>query len=133
MSENSPLKPASRTDICVRCPTGCEVHTMLGNSGEILSIEGSKCKLGIEYIKQEVTDPRRILPTTVRVRNGVRPLAPVWTPTPVPKSRLLELAAESRKIELEAPVHIGDVAINNWKGLGIDLVVSGEVPRAENA
>jgi CxxC motif-containing protein len=46
---------------------------------------------------------------------------------------LLELAAASREIELEAPVHVGDVALKNWKGLGIDLVVSGEVPRANGS
>ncbi len=120
-------------DICLRCPRGCEIHTVLDENDEILSMEGNKCKLGPEYVKQEITDPRRVLPTSVRVSNGVRPLAPVWTPQPIPKAMLLELAAASREVELEAPVHIGDIVIKNWKGLGIDLVVSGEVPRANGS
>lgn len=120
-------------DICLRCPRGCEIHTVLDENDEILSMEGNKCKLGPEYVKQEIKDPRRVLPTSVRVKNGVRPLAPVWTPQPIPKSMLLELAAASREIELEAPVHVGDIALNNWKGLGIDLVVSGEVLRANGS
>jgi CxxC motif-containing protein len=44
---------------------------------------------------------------------------------------LLELAAASRKIELEAPVRVGDVVLKNWKGMDIDLVASGEVTREE--
>jgi CxxC motif-containing protein len=117
-----------RTDTCLRCPRGCEIATVLGPKDEILSVEGNKCRLGAEYVRQEIADPRRILPTSVRVRNGALPLAPVWTPEPIPKGLLLELAAASRDIELAAPVRIGDIALANWRGLGIDLVVSGEVP-----
>ena len=127
MSENV----KRRMDICLRCPRGCEIHTVLDQNDEVLSMEGNKCKLGPEYVKQEIRDPRRVLPTSVKVKNGVKPLAPVWTPEPIPKNMLLELAAASREIELEAPVHIGDIALKDWKGLGVDLVVSGEVLRAE--
>ena len=119
----------NRTDTCLRCPRGCQITTSLDAEGEIVDVSGNRCKLGAEYVRQEIQNPRRILPTSVRVRNGVIPLAPVWTPQPIPKEMLLELAAASREIELEAPVHIGDVALSNWKGLGIDLVVSGEVSR----
>ena len=119
----------TRTDICLRCPRGCEISTVYTAMNEIIKTEGNRCKLGPEYMRQEMEDPRRILPTSVRVRHGSRPLAPVWTPQPIPKNLLLELAADSRAIELEAPVHIGDVALANWRGLGVDLIVSGEVPR----
>ncbi len=117
----------SRTDICLRCPQGCEVRTMLGANDEILEINGNRCKLGKEYVEQEIRDPRRILPTSVRVRNGERPLVPVWTPEPMPKGMLLELARDTRKIEVDAPVHVGDVIVDNWRDTGVRLVASGEV------
>lgn len=120
----------TRTDICLRCPQGCEVQTMLGANDEIVNITGNKCKLGKEYVEQEIKDPRRVLPTSVRVRGGVRPLVPVWTPEPMPKGLLLELAKDSRKIEVEAPVHVGDVIIENWRDTGVRLVASGEVEKA---
>jgi CxxC motif-containing protein len=133
IDETAHKKISQRMDICLRCPRGCEIHTILGADGEILDIDGNKCKLGPEYVKQEIQDPRRVLPTSVKVKNGVKPLAPVWTPEPIPKAMLLELAEASREVELEAPVHIGDFALENWNGTGIDLLVSGEVPRAEEA
>jgi len=121
----------SRTDICLRCPQGCEVRTILGPNDEIMEINGNRCKLGREYVEQEIRDPRRVLPTSVRVRGGIRPLVPVWTPEPMPKGLLLELAKDTRRIELEAPVHVGDVVIENWRDTGVRLVASGEVPKAQ--
>lgn len=117
----------SRTDICLRCPQGCEVRTTIGPDDEILNISGNRCKLGKEYVEQEIRDPRRVLPTSVRVVGGVRPLVPVWTPEPMPKGLLLELAKDTRGIEVTAPVHVGDVIIENWRDTGVRLVASGEV------
>jgi CxxC motif-containing protein len=104
---------------------------MLGPDDEILNISGNKCKLGVEYVQQEIQDPRRILPTSVKVKNGTRPIVPVWTPEPMPKGLIMELSRESRKIEVEAPVRVGDVVLDDWRGLGIRLVASAEVERAD--
>jgi CxxC motif-containing protein len=120
-----------RTDICLRCTQGCEVETVLDDTDEILTMNGNRCKLGREYVEQEIRDPRRVLPTSVRVRGGERPLVPVWTPEPMPKGLIMELARETRAIEVEAPVHVGDVIIENWRETGVNLVASGEVARVE--
>ena len=120
-----------RTDICLRCPQGCEVESILGPDDEILSMSGNRCKLGREYVEQEIRDPRRVLPTSVRVAHGTRPLVPVWTPEPMPKGMIMDLARETRSIEIEAPVHVGDVIIEDWRGTGVRLVASGEIPRVE--
>lgn len=120
-----------RTDICLRCPQGCEVETILGENDAILSMSGNRCRLGREYVEQEIRDPRRVLPTSVTVRGGMRPLVPVWTPEPMPKAMIMELARETRSIEVEAPVHVGDVILDDWRGTGVRLVASGEVKRIE--
>ncbi|MCG8477647.1 MAG: DUF1667 domain-containing protein [Spirochaetales bacterium] len=129
MNESKQGDYRTRTDICLRCPRGCEVETILSPSDEILNITGNKCKLGREYVEQEINDPRRVLPTSVRVRGGTRPLVSVWTPEPMPKGLLIDLAKESRSIEVEAPVHVGDVILDDWRGLGVRLVASAEVPK----
>ena len=116
--------------ICLRCPRGCEITTSLDGYGAIVEIEGNVCRLGRQYVEQEVHNPTRILPTSVRVRNGSCPLVPVWTPRPIPKQYLRDLARSTRSVELEAPVKVGQIVISNWQGLGIDVVASGEVGRA---
>lgn len=119
-----------RSIICLRCPRGCEISTTLDGYGGIVEIYGNVCKLGRDYVEAEVTHPMRILPTSVRVRGGERPLVPVWTPRPIPKGRLMDLARATREIELEAPVAVGQVVISNWEGLGVDVVASGTVRKA---
>jgi CxxC motif-containing protein len=131
MSEHKEGDYQSRIDICLRCPQGCEVQTVVGPNDEILNIKGNKCKLGREYVEQEIRDPRRVLPTSVKVNNGTRPLVSAWTPEPMPKGMLLDLASDTRKIAVEAPVHVGDVIIEDWRGTGVRLVASAEVARAE--
>ena len=119
----------TRTDICLRCPRGCEIHTVLGDNDEVMSQSGNKCKLGIEYVTQEINDPRRVLPTSVRVTGGTMPLVSAWTPHPMPKALLLELAADTRRMTVPAPVHVGDILIDDWRGMGVQLVASREVPK----
>ena len=116
-----------RKFICIRCPQGCEITTTLDGYGAITNITGNSCKLGPEYVKQETTDPRRTLTTTVMVDGGVHPLCPVWTEKPVPKERVLELAAALRGIKLKAPVEINQIILENALGTGINVIASRSI------
>lgn len=113
--------------ICIRCPRGCDITTSLDGYGSIMELKGNICRIGEEYIKNEITDPRRILTTTVQVINGTHPLVPVWTASSIPRNKIFELTREIRNIKVEAPVKIGQVIIENALGLGINVVTSGSV------
>jgi len=134
MSENHPpftrYTHLDRSIICLRCPIGCEVQTTVDEANNVIEVKGNTCKLGREYVQTEVADPRRVFTSTVRVRGGVKPLAAVWTPQPIPKDKLLELARDTRLVEIAAPVHVGQVIITDWQGLGLNLVASDEVQKA---
>jgi CxxC motif-containing protein len=113
-----------RKFICIRCPQGCEITTTLDGHGVITELTGNSCKLGPEYVKQEISDPRRTLTTTVMVDGGSHPLCPVWTEKPVPKDRVLELAALLRGIKLKAPVELNQIVLANALGTGINVIAS---------
>mgnify|MGYP001548343742 CR=1 FL=1 len=116
----------TRKIICVRCPRGCEITTTVDGYG-MFEVDGAVCRLGREYVESELTDPRRILTTTVRVKGGVRPLVSVWTPEPMPKEAILELAEELRAVELVAPVQAGETVIKDWRGTGVRVETSSSV------
>jgi len=121
-----------RKFICITCPRGCALDvTMEGEA--VVKMEGNSCKRGIDYVTGELNDPRRIVTTTVRVRGGVHPLAPVYTESPIPKPRILDLLAEIRKIELRAPVKFGDVVIENALGTGVNVLASRNIPAKSEA
>lgn len=55
-----------RRIICTSCPVGCFMIVTEEN-GKIVSISGSSCPRGEEYAKVELTDPRRVFASTIRV------------------------------------------------------------------
>jgi CxxC motif-containing protein len=108
---------------------GCTLEVSHEGS-TLLNVEGNTCKRGIEYVKRELTDPRRMVATTVKVQGGVHPLVPVYTEAPVPKPRIFELLEDLRELELEAPVMMGQVVLADALGTGINVLASRDMPMA---
>ncbi len=119
------MEPTMDKVICITCPKGCTLDVT--REGEtIVSINGG-CKRGHEYVRSEVTDPRRMVATTVRIRGGTHPLLPVYTSAAFPKPRIPELLAEIRKAEIEAPIRMDEVVIRDVLGTGIDILASRDM------
>ncbi|MFW6048967.1 MAG: DUF1667 domain-containing protein [Candidatus Bipolaricaulota bacterium] len=108
---------------CTACPKGCTIEVEFEDD-EILDISGYTCVRGKEYVEDEFHDPRRILTTTVRINNAKYPRIPVRTETGVPKDELNCCLDALKEVELEAPVGVGDVVIENVCGTDIDVVAS---------
>ena len=110
---------------CIICPTGCEIHVKNVN-GELI-LEGHTCKRGEIYARDEFIAPKRILTTTMRVKNGLLPLIPVRTDKPIPKEKLNEVLKEIALKEIEAPLAMGDILIQNVLKLGADVIASRDL------
>ena len=105
--------------ICITCPRGCHLHV-----DENLNVTGNFCKRGEIYGRQEVTNPTRVLTSTVRIDGGELPLCPVKTKDPIPKGKIFEAMEEINKIHIKAPIHIGDIIKENIAQTGVDLVAT---------
>jgi CxxC motif-containing protein len=115
--------------ICIACPLGCTLDVT--HDGETLvKVDNASCKKGNEYAEREFTDPRRMVASTVKVKGGVHPLVPVYTENAVPKARIMELLDEIRKVEVAAPVSMGQVIIEDALGTGINVIASRDMPVA---
>ena len=113
--------------ICITCPVGCSLE-VTHEGKTVIKVEGNQCKRGVEYAEAELTDPRRMVTTTVKVRGGVHPLVPVYTAAPIPKPLIFDLLSELRKVELQAPVQVGQVVLENALGSGVDVLASRNLP-----
>ena len=109
--------------ICVSCPLGCPIEVEIEN-GEILSVTGNTCKRGDAYARTEVTNPTRMLTTTVKVEGGNAYVVPVKTSNPIPKGMMFECMEVINKASIKAPVSIGDVVIENILGTGVDIIAT---------
>ncbi len=109
---------------CIVCPRGCPLKV-----DEKLNVTGNFCPRGAVYAKQEVTDPRRTLTSTVSCPSSLLRVCPVKTSAPIPKGKVLEAMEEINRVKLTPPVHIGDVVLKNVCGTGIDVIATRDIEK----
>lgn len=115
--------------VCIGCPLGCNIIVETDN-GEIQNIAGNTCPRGADYVTKEMTDPRRIVTSLVRVRGGVLPVVSVKTAADIPKNYIKDCIKSLKIIELPAPVRMGDVVVENVCGTGVSVVATSSVEKA---
>ena len=115
-----------RNLICIGCPMGCPLVVTLDH-GEVDSVEGNPCKRGPLYGKKEVTNPTRIVTSTVRVSGGSIPVVSVKTREDIPKEKIFDCIKALQEIEVAAPVNIGDVVVRDVAGTGVDVVATKNI------
>jgi CxxC motif-containing protein len=94
-----------------------------------VEVRGNSCKRGLEFARQEHSDPRRMVTTTVRVEGGRWARLPVRTREAVPKAEVLALCRALHALTLTAPVAMGTVVLTDALGTGVDVVASRDMPR----
>ena len=116
-----------QTIVCIQCPLGCRIKVEETDQG--YRCRGHQCPRGESYAVQEVRDPRRVLTTTVRVTDGVKPLLPVRSETAIPKDCLKDAVVFLSTVVVEAPVKKGQVIIGDICGTGVNVIASCDLPR----
>lgn len=116
---------------CISCPVGCTIHVELSDQQSICRIEGHRCARGEASAREEITDPKRILTTSVKVVHGDYPLVSVRTDRPLPKRLIPKAMNIIRTVVVEAPVEIGQVLITNILGTGINVIATRTVRRSD--
>lgn len=101
---------------CIVCPIGCSLKIDL----DTLVVSGNNCPRGENYAVSEVTNPVRILTTTIRCENGM--VLPVKTNKPIPKDKIFECMDIINNYICKLPIKVGDVIINNV--FGADIVAT---------
>ena len=110
---------------CIGCPMGCFLTVKI-KDGEVQSVEGNSCKRGAVYGRKEVTNPTRIVTTTVRVLNGTEKVVSVKTKEDIQKSGILDCIRELKEVTVTAPVEIGDVVATKNISVSIDITGSND-------
>ena len=99
-------------------------------NGEVVSVTGNTCPRGDAYARKEVTNPTRIVTSTVRVTGGKLAMASVKTASDIPKGRIFDCVKALKDVEIPAPVTIGQVVLKDAAGTGVDIIATKNVPVA---
>lgn len=109
--------------ICIGCPLGCNLTVAIDNDN--ISVSGNNCPNGERYAKNEITNPVRIVTSTIDVLNGKR--VSCKTASAISKNKIFDCMKEIRKTKAKAPIKIGDVLIKNVCDSGVDVIATKNI------
>lgn len=108
---------------CIGCPMGCLVTVELDGDA-ITDISGYTCPRGKTYAEKEVTNPTRIVTSTMKVVGGKRERVSCKTASDIPKDKIDDVMRAINAAEVQAPVVIGEVLIRDIADTGVDVVAT---------
>ena len=112
--------------VCICCPMGCHLVVDDSDKNNII-VTGNTCPRGKNYGINEVTAPKRMVTSSIKVNNGKDDVVSVKTKDAIPKELIFDVLNELKGLEVNAPVNIGDVIIKNVLNTGVDIVASRNV------
>ena len=114
-----------RNLICIVCPVGCRLKA--AGTADNLEVSGNRCKKGISYAHDEITNPMRVVCTTVKIKGGIHGVIPVKTDRAIPERYKLEVVKAINNIKLTSPVKMGDIIISDLFGTGVNMVAERDM------
>ena len=106
--------------ICIVCPKGCHLKV----DEETLNVTGNGCPRGAEYGKNELTNPMRMVTSTVKIEGAAHKRCPVKTSTSIPKAKMFDVVSALNGLVIQAPVTVGQVILKNVAGTEADIVAT---------
>ena len=91
---------------------------------EEIKLTGNLCDKGEGYAIEEIRNPKRMLPTTMKPRNGWLERISVVTSEPIPKNKIFECMDIINQETVEAPITRGAVLIENIADTGVDIIAT---------
>lgn len=113
----------TREMTCIRCPLGCALTVTQEDDGRV-AVTGNTCPRGAQYGEKELTNPTRTVTSTVRISGVEDAVVSVKTAGDIPKGKIMDCMKELARIQVQAPVRIGDVILENVAGTGVDIVAT---------
>jgi CxxC motif-containing protein len=108
--------------VCIVCPLGCKLT--VEKNGEEYVVKGNTCKRGQAYAIEELTNPTRMLTSTVKLSNSKHVRLAVHTSAPIPKGKIFDAMKIINSTTAIAPLKMGDIVIKNILDTGVDVCSS---------
>ncbi|MBC8589811.1 DUF1667 domain-containing protein [Wansuia hejianensis] len=114
-----------REMVCIVCPVGCHLEILKDSNSESgYKVEGANCKRGEIYGVKELSNPTRHITSTVKIKGSLFPRIPVRTDKEIPKDKIFDCMKIINEIQLEAPVKMGEILVENILGTDANIIAS---------
>ena len=116
------MAPKTVRMTCISCPLGCDLEVC--QTGDAIEIEGNRCKKGVDYASQELTNPMRSITTTVKTSFRDVPRLSVKTDGEIPLKDMYAFMAEINAIEVAERLRPGDMVKAGLLGSEVNLIAT---------
>lgn len=99
---------------CICCPVGCALTVTIADDSSV-TVTGNRCPRGAAYGEKEVTNPTRIVTSTVRVTGYPDAVVSVKTASDIPKGRIDDCMKALADVTVAAPIHVGGTSWKMWR------------------
>jgi CxxC motif-containing protein len=114
--------------VCIVCPMGCNLLIEKDKNEESgYRVTGNRCNRGKEYAIREVTNPVRVVTSTVKIKNHTNMMLPVKTNGPIPKDKIFPIMDKIKSIEVSLPVKKNDIVLQNICDTKVDLIATKSI------
>ncbi len=110
--------------ICIACPLGCSLEVEENYSPNQYLVSGNKCPRGEQYAIKELTNPTRMITSTVKISNSHLCRLPVRTSDAIPKGKIFECMEVLNNIQVKGPVKAGDIVVEKLMGLDVNIIAT---------
>lgn len=114
--------------ICIVCPRGCHLSVDEQNDNKV---SGHCCQRGEKYGQEELSNPVRVVTSTVCVKGGLYRRCPVKTNKAVSRNLIFAAMQQLNGIQLQAPIYLGQIVAANVCGLGINFIATRDILASE--
>lgn len=115
---------------CIGCPMGCQLVVDFDDDNrKVLNVTGNNCKIGERYAQKELTNPTRIVTSSIKVDGGDLAMVSVKTESDIPKGKIFDIMKEIHETRIEAPVKIGDILISNVAGTNVNIIATRNIKK----
>ncbi len=109
-----------REMVCIVCPHGCNMK--VEKEGEEVKVLGNSCERGYDFAKQEITEPKRMITTTVKINSKTIPTLPVVSSGMLNKVDQFEVIKIIKATKVMLPIKKGDIVVKNIMNSGINII-----------
>ena len=111
---------------CIGCPMGCLLLVEIDDKGQLL-VTGNNCNIGKSYGEKEMTNPTRVITTTIEVKGGHISQLSVKSEKDIPKDMIFSCLKALKGQVVEAPIKIGDIIYINIEGTGVNIIATKNI------
>ena len=105
---------------CLECPRGCQ----LSIDESTMEVTGNSCPKGEAFARAEITNPVRVLTSTVVLESRADTMLPVRTLSPIPKASMFAAMRYLKTVKAYAPVDVGDIIVKDIVDTGVPVIAT---------